>query len=144
MKDRGKIFTAVRCAAVVAALVAAGAVFLIFGYRYGEEKAPTTMQLILSIAYAGVTFLGALGLGISKKSGFAIGMLIAAALAFPALPFSGVVLSPLYAFMSALDAGKYAVYLLYEGAFFLLYGLGRAIRIAIDKLVKDGMFRTRA
>ncbi|MBQ6019877.1 MAG: hypothetical protein IJL26_06820 [Clostridia bacterium] len=133
-----KLWTVLRCAIVVAALIAAGAVFLIFGYKYGVGK-PTTMQIILSIAYAGVTGLGALGLGISRKSGFVFGMLIAAVIAFPALPFSGIVLSPLFAFMSALDAGKYAVYILYEGAFFLLYGLGIVVRIVIDRLVKDGM-----
>ncbi len=133
-----KMWTVIRCAIVAAALIAAGVAFLIFGYKYGVGK-PTTMQIILSIAYAGVTGLGALGLGISRKSGFVFGMLIAAVIAFPALPFSGIVLSPLYAFMSALDAGKYAVYILYEGAFFLLFGVGIAVRIVLDKMVRSGM-----
>lgn len=136
-----KLWTLIRAAIVLAVLIAAGVVFMIFGFRYGDGK-PTTMQIILSIAYAAVTFLGALGMGISRKSGFIFGMLIAAVIAFPALPFSGIVVSPLYAFMSALDAGKYAVYILYEGAFFLLFGVGIAVRILLEKLMRDGAFRT--
>ncbi len=136
-----KAWFAVRCAAVAAILILAGVMFMIFGYQYGVGK-PTTMQIISSIVYAGVTFLGALGLGVSRKNGFVYGMLICAVIAFPLLPFSGIVISPLYAFMSALDAGKIAVYILYEGAFFLLYGLGRVARLLIDKALGSGMLRT--
>ena len=121
---------------LTAVLLLAGVVWLVFGYKK-DGGTPTTMQLMLSIAYVAVTYVASLILGAVNKNGFFAALLLCVIVGFPAIPFSGVFSSPLYAMAAALDAGR-IVYLLYDIPLLALFGIGRGLRILVGKLIDSG------
>lgn len=134
-----KKYTVLRTAVVFAVLLAVGLIYFLFGFKITGESHPTTMQLIASIGYIAVTVIGFLILGITKKSGFFIALCLLVVLSFPVIPTSRILFSPLFALVSAFDAGEYVIYILYSGVLLIAFGLGFGLRTVISKIPKGGI-----
>ncbi len=117
-------------------LLLAGTLCAFLGYAFEDGK-PTTFQLIFSLAYGGVTLVASLILGVIKKKGFFYPLAAHVVFSLPLLPTSRFFFSPLYALISAFDAGEWVLYVFYAAALLLLYWIGVGLRTLLSKYWND-------